>query len=157
MSLEHDLGLPNPIAHDGHAAILSIVLTAAMLSKEGDRLLRPCGVTDSQFNVLMLLKYQTPDGEINQTKLGRMLLVNRSNVTGLIDRMEQAGWVRRQADPVDRRVKMVMLTDAGRQALIQAEKLYFERLDWLLSEMSESSLQQLCRALERLRQRMRKG
>lgn len=155
MSLQHELGLPNPILHPGHEALLSIVMTAATLTKEGDRLLRPFGITDSQFNVLMLLKYQTDAGEINQTRLGRMLLVNRSNVTGLIDRMEQAGWVRRRADPIDRRVKMVALTDEGNDLVSRAEKVYFHRMEEVLGELPATSLAQLVRLLDRLRQRLR--
>ena len=91
MSLQKELGLPNPLEAPGHEAVLNIVLTGELLAKEGDRLLRPFGLTDSQFNVLMLLKYQVKGGGINQTRLGQMLLVNRSNVTGLVD---TAGTVR---------------------------------------------------------------
>jgi DNA-binding MarR family transcriptional regulator len=156
MSLQTDLGLPNPIAPSGHEAVLSIVLTGALMTKEGDRLLRPFGITDSQFNVLMLLKHQTDNGAINQTQLGRMLLVNRSNVTGLIDRMEQAGWVRRHAEPADRRVKLIVLTDNGRKLVDRAEKVYFDRLESLMQDLSESTIQQLCRQLDRLRRRLRR-
>jgi DNA-binding MarR family transcriptional regulator len=44
-----------------------------------------------------------------------MLVVDRSNVTGLLDRMEVAGWVRREDDPADRRVYRVKLTAAGKK------------------------------------------
>jgi DNA-binding MarR family transcriptional regulator len=155
MSLQSDLGLPNKIINSGHEAVLNIVLTAAILSKEGDRILRPIGLTDSQFNVLMLLKHQTDDGRINQTRLGRMLLVNRSNVTGLIDRMEQAGWVRRHPAPADRRVKMVSLTEKGKKLVARAEKIYLDRIVALWDHFPESAVPQLCRQLERLRQRVK--
>ena len=88
MSLKNELGLPNPFSHKEHEAMLNIVVTGTLLTKEGEKILRPYGLTDAQFNILMLLKYQSPDGKINQTILGKMLLVNRSNITGLIDRME---------------------------------------------------------------------
>ena len=52
---------------------------------------------------------------ISQRELGDVLVVDRSNVTGLVDRMEKAGWVRRTDDPADRRVYRVMLTSAGRR------------------------------------------
>lgn len=157
MSLQSDLGLPNPITRLAHESVLSIVLTAAMLTKEGDRLLRPAGVTDSQFNVLMLLKHQTAGGAINQTQLGRMLLVNRSNVTGLIDRMEEAGWVRRNADGDDRRVKMIALTDEGKKLVDRAEKIYFQIVETAMSDLSDSALQQICRSLDKIRQRIGPG
>lgn len=155
MSLQRELNMPQPIAHPGHEAVLSIVLAGEMMAKEGDRLLRPFGLTISQFDVLMLLKYQAPEGEINQTQLGQMLLVNRSNVTGLVDRMEQAGWVERNAHGVDRRVKLVRLTATGRKLLDKAEKVYFTRIEEVIGALAPNEYKQLCTLLERLRERMR--
>jgi DNA-binding MarR family transcriptional regulator len=155
MSLESELSLLHPIQNPAHAATISLVLTGELFAKEGDRLLRPFGLTDSQFNVLMLLKYQTDREGINQTQLGRMLLVNRSNVTGLIDRMEQAGWVSRRDQADDRRVKLVALTPAGRKLLDRAEKVYFERVDKVVGTLKAGELQTLCSMLETLRARLR--
>ena len=90
MSLQNELGFINPIETRAHEALMNVVLTSALLVKQGHRLMRPFGLTDAQFNVLMLLKYQSDNGELNQTDLGNMLVVNRSNVTGLVDRLEQA-------------------------------------------------------------------
>ncbi|MBD3266643.1 hypothetical protein GF373_08235, partial [bacterium] len=84
MSLQNELGFVHPFENKAHETLLDVVYTGLVLQKEGYQILRPFGLTDSQFNVLMLLKYQTRDGAMNQTKLGDMLLVNRSNVTGLI-------------------------------------------------------------------------
>jgi DNA-binding MarR family transcriptional regulator len=157
MSLADELGFPNPRIHTEHEALLNVVLTGALLAKEGDRLLRPFGLTDSQFNVLMLLKHQNPDDGHDQTRLGEMLLVNRSNVTGLIDRMERAGWVTRTDDPSDRRVKRVRLTDAGHTVLRRAEKVYRGRLREVMGILKESENKDLCRMLERVRRQLRGG
>jgi DNA-binding MarR family transcriptional regulator len=157
MSLQHELGLSNPIGHFGHEAVLSVFLTGMLLAKEGDRILRPFGLTDSQFNVLMLLSYQSRNGEINQTNLGQMLLVNRSNVTGLVDRMEQAGRVERTADPTDRRVNLVRLTAAGREVLERASKAYFARVEEIMGALPTEAHARLCRMLERVREGLRGG
>ena len=58
MSLKNELGLQKPFSHRAHEAIFNIVVTGTLLTKDGEKLLRPCGLTDAQFNVLMLLKYQ---------------------------------------------------------------------------------------------------
>ena len=155
MSIQQELNLPHGIDSPQHEAVLNIVLTGAMIAKESDRLLRPLRLTDAQFNILMLLRYQTKDGAINQTQLGDMLLVNRSNVTGLIDRLEQAGWVERTADPVDRRVKMVRLTTAGKRLLDKSEKVYFERIERLMAGLAPKQLRQLCSLLEQFRRQIR--
>jgi DNA-binding MarR family transcriptional regulator len=53
-------------------------------------------------------------------------VVDRSNVTGLLDRMGRAGWVRRTDDPTDRRAYCVRLTREGRQLWAKVRPLYLE-------------------------------
>jgi len=155
MSLQKELGFQRPIENPLHAAVLSVVLTGSLLVKEGHRIMRPFGITDAQFNVLMLLKYQSDDGELNQTALGRMLLVNRSNITGLTDRLEQAGLVRRVMDTTDRRVNRVRLTPKGRSVLDRAEQAYFARVQEIMGTLSEKENMQLITFLERIRKALR--
>lgn len=155
MALQNELGYPNPIRTLAHEALLNIVVTAELAVKEGDVLLRPHHVTESQFNVLMLLAHQAPPEGAVQVQLGRMLVVNRSNVTGLIDRMEAAGWVERTHDPADRRVKLVRLTPAGRALVEKAEKDYMARVTRVLGVLTKAEQAQLCRMLEKVREGVR--
>jgi DNA-binding MarR family transcriptional regulator len=154
MPLQQELGFPKPIEEPSHEAVLNILVTADMLAKEGERVVRPAGLTESQFNVLMLLMYQSDGGEMDQTTLGRMLVVNRSNVTGLVDRMEKAGLVVRVPDPRDRRVKRVSTTPAGRRALKDAEALYMERVREVMGALSVKERAVLSGYLERLRAKL---
>ncbi|MBZ0256286.1 MarR family transcriptional regulator [bacterium] len=151
MSLKEELRFTHPIEGHAHEAILNILYTGKLIEKEAYRLLRPLGLTDSQFNVMMLLKYQTEGGESDQTRLGDMLLVNRSNMTGLVDRMEQAGWVERFADATDRRVNRVRLTKAGNDLLEKAEVLYNQSIENIMQHVSDDESKRLCRSLERVR------
>ena len=151
MALREELGFPNPIQHRGHAAILGLVLTGTLLAKEGDAVLRPFGLTISQFNLLMTLTYQSQDGHLSQTELSRMLLVNRANVTGLVDRMEKAGWVARGSDASDRRVNLIRITAEGRRLLKRAEKAYLFRIEGVMGALAEEERDRLCRFLDRLR------
>ena len=66
-----------------------------------------------------------------------MLVVNRSNVTGLVDRMESAGLVRRMPDPVDRRVNYVEMTEAGSDAIDRSEPAYYHRLDEIMVDLDD--------------------
>jgi DNA-binding MarR family transcriptional regulator len=86
-----------------------------------------------------------------------MLLVNRSNVTGLVDRMEQAGWVERVPDPEDRRVKRIQMTKPGREILAKAERKYYQRMREVMGVLSREESRQLCAMLERVRERLRGG
>lgn len=155
MGLQEELGFSRPIEHSMHEAVLNVVVTGEILAKEAGRVLRPFGLTQAQYNVLSLLRYQSDDGRLNQTRLGQMLVVNRSNVTGLIDRMEEAGWVRRTDRAGDRRVKEVEMTNAGRRTQEQAEAAYHARLAEVMLDLSDDRCVTLCRMLEDVRARLR--
>jgi len=155
MGLQTELNLPHPFTNQAHVAAINIVLTGAYLSKEGDRILRQYGLTDAWFNVLTLLKRQAPEGRLRQADLGRMLVVNRSNVTGLVDRMESAGLVRRIPDPDDRRVNYVEMTEAGSAAIDRAEPEYYRRLDEIMVDLDDKDRMRISNLLEAVRERCR--
>jgi DNA-binding MarR family transcriptional regulator len=100
----------------------AVMATADAFLRESQRLFRPFGLTAAQYNVLNVL---APEAEgMSQRELSDYLVVDRSNVTGLLDRMEKAGWVRRDDDPADRRVYRVTLTPAGRKLWLKVEPRY---------------------------------
>lgn len=67
--------------------------------------------TLSQFDVIAHLTRQKEGATL--AELSRHLLVTAGNITGLIDRMEDQGYVNRIPDPDDRRVTRVQLTESG--------------------------------------------
>jgi len=69
-------------------------------------------MTLPQFDVLAQLA-RKPEGASPAT-LSRRLLVSPGNLTGIVDRLERRGLVRRDADPGDRRRTRLVLTPAGR-------------------------------------------
>ncbi len=106
----------------GHELTRAVMTTADTFLRQGQRLFRSYGITAAQYNVLSALA-ATGEG-ISQRELGDVLVVDRSNVTGLIDRMEKAGWVRRANDPADRRVFRVLLTPDGRRLWKKISPVY---------------------------------
>jgi DNA-binding MarR family transcriptional regulator len=84
-----------------------------------DRALAPLGITRSQWWVLAFISRK--DG-LPQTQLANELDVGKVAVGALIDRLESSGFVIRQADPVDRRVKRVYVTKQARGFLERIRK-----------------------------------
>ena len=60
-----------------------------------------------------LLSSLNPGESVTMVSLARSLQCHDSNVTGLVDRLEQRGLIERRGDPKDRRVKLIWLTSAG--------------------------------------------
>jgi MarR family transcriptional regulator, transcriptional regulator for hemolysin len=84
-----------------------------------DRAVAPLGITRSQWWVLAFISRK--DG-LPQTQLANELDVGKVAVGALIDRLESSGFVIRQADPVDRRVKRVYVTKQARGFLVKLRK-----------------------------------
>jgi DNA-binding MarR family transcriptional regulator len=152
MSLEHELGLRKPIKLLPHEAMLNIYFTASRLKKRADEFFRRYGLTDVQFNMMMLLKHQsTEQGGLNQAELSRMMLVNRANITSLVDRIEKAGFVQRTADDKDRRYNIVKLTSKGLKRLEEVEPIYASQVKKIMSPLKEAEMKRVVASLEKVR------
>jgi DNA-binding MarR family transcriptional regulator len=68
---------------------------------------------------IMALKALGARGPIPMTELAGALECDSSNVTGIVDRLEERGLLERRAAPGDRRVKMLVLTDHGEEVRVE--------------------------------------
>ncbi len=98
-----------------YQALLQLLRTADTLWNASRVFFAHWDLGPSQFNVLNLLGDQ-PDG-LSQVDLGRLLIMHRSNVTGLVDRLEKRGLVARKEVAEDRRAYRVVLTPSGQDLL----------------------------------------
>lgn len=152
MSLELELGLNKPVTLLAHEALLSTYFTASNLRKKAGHFLQPFGLTDVQFNLMMLLKHQSrKDKGLTQVQISSMMLVNRANITALVDRMEKAGFVTRTSSPSDRRSNIIILTGTGRQLLDKIEPLYAQEVKRIMAVLVEDEQKKLIGMLEKVR------
>jgi DNA-binding MarR family transcriptional regulator len=113
-----------------------------------ERLVRQ-GISMTQLHVLHLLDHH---GEMPMSRLAEMLDVSLSNGSGLIDRIEERGFVERIRVPSDRRMVMVRLTPAGRQTLDEIETVREEVLRRVLDQLDATQLTGVARAMADLRE-----
>ena len=102
---------PHPQPGPHYQALLQLLRTAEALWNASRTFFARWDLSPSQFNLLNLLT-DHPDGR-SQTELSRELITHRSNVTGLVDRLEQRGLVTRRDVDNDRRAYRIILTPAG--------------------------------------------
>ena len=95
-----------------------------------DQALKPMGITRAQWWALGNISRHAEEGMI-QTELANILETGKVSVGGLIDRLEEAELVYRQADKVDRRVKRIYITDKGFE-ILEYITIAGERLDDVL-------------------------
>jgi DNA-binding MarR family transcriptional regulator len=103
-----------------------------------------------EFDVLAALRRSGPPYALSAGQLGSETLVTSGTMTNRIDRLEQRGMVRREADPSDRRGVRVVLTDAGRRTVDGAMADLVSRERQILDVLPEGGQVELAGLLRRL-------
>ena len=113
MQLREEL-LVGKTMEPGQELLLSILLCREYVTRISDeRLFKPAGITDQQFNVLRILKGGPEEGYLIR-EIRRRIISRSADVPRLVDRMVKGGLVYRREDPGDRRGCLVQLTPEGR-------------------------------------------
>jgi DNA-binding MarR family transcriptional regulator len=109
-----------------------------------ERLVRQ-GVSMAHLHLMSMLDRH---GELPMSRVAELLGVSDSNATGLIDRMEEHGFVERGRHPDDRRVVLVRVSDRGRQILADVEILRDDLIVRILGRLDTPRLERLALALD---------
>jgi len=154
MHLVEELHIGKPL-DPGHELALSILLTREQLTRLLDeRLFKPAGLSDQQFNVLRILKGGPTEG-YTIGEIRRRIITRSADVPRLVDRLMALGLVARLTNPKDRRSCHVLLTPAGdacQAGLSPAHARLLRELETLLSAPERGHLLEL---LQRLRDGIR--
>lgn len=87
---------------------------------------------------------------IDATRLSEVIAYDRSTLGGVIDRLEEKGWLERRPSPADKRVKILHPTDAGRRLLVDAEPHVRRAQDRILQPLTGPDRGTLMRLLSDL-------
>ena len=110
---------------------------------------RDAGISLRWYDALVHLE-ETPDG-LRMNELAERILYSKSGFTRVVDRMEEAGLLRRVRPENDRRSILVVLTDQGRDTLEQARRHHRHAIEQHFSRhLSGTDIKALTRTLEKL-------
>ena len=147
--LQSELKKRGPFASLEQEAMLNLLRASDQFQNRFGRLFREYGLTSSQYNILRILRGEgkpMPSLEIAD----RMIQVVPA-ITGLIDRLQEAGMVTRRRCETDRRVVYVDLTDKARSLLTDLDEPVLELHRDLLGHLSRTELKELVQLLEKAR------
>ena len=115
----------------------------AMKCAMSERLVR-LGISMAQLNILYTLHRS---GEMSMSRLADALNVSLSNATGLVDRMEERGLIKRVRVPEDRRVVRVRIAEAGERVLEENDALTDDLMRDVLARLDRKQLVVVARAM----------
>jgi len=87
---------------------------------------------------------------IDATRLSEIIFFDRSTIGDVLDRMESKGWIRREAAPADRRIKLLELSPAGRGVLQEVEPGIRRVQERLLAPLTAAEARTLVRLLAKM-------
>jgi len=110
--LRQELKQEKPFRSLHQEAQLNLVRTANLLMDRFEQMLKPSGITATQYNVLRILRGAEPAG-LCRHEVSARLLNRMPDATRLLDRMEEAGLVTRARGTEDRRMMKTHITGKG--------------------------------------------
>lgn len=131
-------------------AYLSFLYANDVLSQVVNRCMSEYGLSKSTVNILMLLRHGPPEG-MQLHDLGELLLVSRANITGLIDHLEQKGYVKRVVDAQDRRARYARITSKAEALLDEFMPVHYQTIKTLLQDLTGEEKFTLISLLKKVR------
>ncbi|MFQ6548758.1 MarR family winged helix-turn-helix transcriptional regulator [Aestuariibius sp. 2305UL40-4] len=122
---------------------------ARALARRFDEALRPFGLTNGQFSLLMAMNRPEP---ARLAPLADFLAMDRTTLTAALKPLDRRGLITLQVDPNDRRGRLVSLTEEGKALLFDALPIWRSEHNALDAELRETDLDTLKDGLAALSQ-----
>ena len=136
--------------NDYHRGIINLTYTVNQLSYQFLQHLKKHKVTEPQYNVLRVLRGYRSEGPVSIGFLKDRMLDKNSDVSRIVDKLFEKGFVARNENAVDRRQKDVEITATG-LAFIEKMCDCEKKTDTLLQNLTLEEVQELNRILDKIR------
>lgn len=131
--------------------IIELKKTADILEEVHSSFFNHFDISHTKFNVLVIL-YKNAEKGMMLSDIGEQMLVTKANITGLVDRLEKQGLVKRIRDDIDRRKIMAVITEKGKQfteEVIEEYKKWSKNIMTILDDNEKKHLIHILNKLEK--------
>ena len=150
VTLAEEIKQTRPFSSVEEETYLSLVRTSAELTHSTDQFLKLFGITQSQYNVLRILRGAGAEG-LGRNQIAERMVTPTPDASRLLDRLEESGWVRRKREKEDRRQVTSCITTAGLRLLNKLDAPIAAFHKGQFPGVSKADLHQLTRILSKLR------
>jgi len=151
-SLRTEIKQSKPFRSLEQEAFLNLARTVACLEHQIAEVLRPHGLTPTQYNALRVLRGAGEAG-LSRNEIQDRLVARVPDCTRLLDRLMAMGFATRTREEDDRRVVTTRITPAGRKAIEPLDDVLLEAHRRQLSHLGPQKLKSLIALLEAVRER----
>lgn len=139
-----------PFADLEEEAFLNLLRAADALATDAEEVLKPAGLTLTQYNVLRILRGAGAEG-LSCREIAKRMLTHDPDVTRLLDRLERRGLAGRHRASKDRRVITTRITATGQELLRGLDQTVADFHRRRLGCLGEERLHALAELLEQAR------
>ncbi|HLO70226.1 MAG TPA: MarR family transcriptional regulator [Flavipsychrobacter sp.] len=123
--------------------MLNIIFTGSWIVSNANQSLKPFGITEPQYNVLRILRGQNGEA-MNLFEIQNRMLQRMSNVSRLIDKLVDKGFVERTECKENRRMVDIRITQQGLTLLTDAEATMQQNMESIIaSKLTKEQAAQL--------------
>lgn len=133
------------------AIVYALARTYSLVTRKLAKVYKRFGLSVASFNLLVLLQRGKNPESFTQYAIGERLVVSPSDMTGLIDRLEKKGLVRRVPGK-DRRSNLIQITPKGSKLVNEVWPHHADEIKQVAGAFSQHEAQVLARSMSRVRQ-----
>ena len=148
--LADEIKQTKPFGSPAEEAILNIQRTASLLALQIADAMKPHGITETQYNILRILRGAGKEG-LSCQEVGARMIAREPDLTRLFDRLERRELISRARSPEDRRVVLSRITEQGLKLLSALDPAVRNLPRRLLGHLSDAQLRTLIDLLEKAR------
>ncbi len=150
MSLKDEIKQSKDFSSKPEELLISLLFTADKIKKAMEDDFKEFGLTQQQYNILRILRGSKDTG-LPTMEIANRMINKAPNVTRIVDRLIDKGFVCREACPTDRRQVVVCISKEGLETLGNLDEPVNERNKEILKGLNENELSELIKNLENVR------
>ena len=148
--IQAELKQTKPFRNVEQEAFLAIARTADEMQSRATEMLKPYGISPTQFNVLRILRGAEPKGH-KCGEIGDRMITRDPDITRLLDRLEKRGLISRCRETEDRRMVMARITPEGLKVLGRLDTPVVETHRKQMGHLGKERLRALAELLDAAR------
>ena len=130
-------------------AMINLLRTSSLFTCRADRLFRSHGISGPQYNILRILRGQGKG--LPSLEIASQMIAIVPDITRLLDRLETAGYVKRERSTKDRRIVLISISEAGKTLLGRLDEPVRQQEKDFLGHLTRKELSELSRLLTKAR------
>jgi DNA-binding MarR family transcriptional regulator len=149
-AIQSEIRQSRPFRSAAQEATIALLRTASIVNRALGRVVEPSGLSLAQYNALRIIR-GAGTGGIPTLSVRERMIEEGTTITRLLDKLEEAGWIRRERSVPDRRQVFCFVTDTGRKLLDALDPKVDSADEAAMEALSETQVARLIELLDEVR------